>query len=196
VTTQSPADQTADQLDKFGDDVHAYATQYGVEPDGRAAMLAHVTVPLPAHLVLRLWHLARTASRQLRVLSEISRAQADRVRQLEAANGAQAVELAALRGSESDRLEALSRWVIEFAAENGVEPAELPALVAAQREHDSALWAHLDRERQALEQYRLAVFSVTEQLRDSGALRTGLEKRGVTVILQGLERAYRRSRLG
>lgn len=195
MTAQSPADQTADQLDEFGDHVHAYATQHGVEPDGRAAMLAHVSVPLPAHLVLRLWHLARTASRQLRVLSEIARAQGDRVRQLEAQTGAQQLELSQLRGTESERLEALSRWAVGFAAENDVEPSKWPALVDAQRRHDEALWARLDTDRQRLESYRLEVLAVAEQVRTMEPKGPGgLDVEQVGRVLLALDRAYRKSR--
>lgn len=190
---KSPAEETATRLGALRADLRElHVAQTGVEPT-RANPEA--VIGLPASMVADLVTVALAAGRQLDTLAVLTRSQSDRVQSLESTNGAQSLKLSQLRGTESARVEALSRWAVGFAVENGVEPSKWPALVDAQLRHDETLWARLDRERMALEQYRLAVHAITEQIRDAKGATDGLDGHGVKVVLRALDQAYRRSRL-
>lgn len=190
---QSPADETADFLDAQHQNLATY-TPGLVTPMDSPGTVGHVTVSIPAWLVLRLWEGMTTAARQLRTLASQYRASQARVADLEARCATQSVRLDGLLGTDSERVERLTRWAVEFAAEHGVEPGRLDELVRAQAEWDHELWARLDRERVELEAFRIAVRSCVAQVRDTGAEDKGLDARGVKVVLRALDRAYRTSR--
>jgi hypothetical protein len=190
----SPADETADFLDAQHQNLAAY-TPGLVQPSDPPGMVGHITVGVPAWLVLRLWEGLSTASRQLRTLASQYRGSQARVAELEQRCAAQAVRLDALSGTESTRLENLTRWASAFAEDHGLDVDGLHEAVRAQAEWDHDLWARLDRERVELEAFRIAVRSCVEQVRETGAEAKGLDARGVKVVLRALDRAYRTSRV-
>lgn len=191
---KSPADETADDLDQLHHTLTSYAAGK-VNPIDRPGDVGHVSVTLPAWVILRLWNGLRVASRQLRTLVGQLEGSRQRVTQLEGTVSAQQSELSRLRGTESDRLEALGRWAAEFAAEHGVDASELHGLVQAQAEHDHALWSRLDRDRQALEAYRTAATWAVDQVRQANALEDGLSAPDVVKLVRALDKAYRVSRV-